>query len=200
MSIYNEKVVATTPEEIKKDRYDELHNQLGTQVDFDDSIIYLNEEITEHTLFELIIRTRNLLKVRKDKQVPINLMINSPGGDIFEMFGIIDYINSLEVKVNTICRGVANSAAAIILACGTGSRMMSKHSSVMFHQSSSFSGGKVGDVSAHLDKCKDNEELIYTLLATKTKKDKEWWKENMRSDLYLTAEQLIEYGVIDNIV
>ena len=66
-----------------------------------------------------MIRVRRVLKYRQstnykgDIKAPINLMINSPGGDIYEMFGIIDYIESLDVKVNTICRGRAFSAAAI---------------------------------------------------------------------------------------
>ena len=84
--------------------YESLHNQLGTLVDYNDSIIFINDDITEHTLTDLIIRVRNLLLNRKDKASPINLMINSPGGDVHEMFAIIDYIESLDVKVNTIHR------------------------------------------------------------------------------------------------
>ena len=127
-------------------------------------------------------------------------MINSPGGDVHEMLGIIDYIESLDVKVNTICRGRAFSAAAIILTCGTGSRMMSKRSTVMFHQSSSFLGGKMSDITAYLDNVKTLEVSIYEMLASRTKKDAAWWKDNMKSDLYLSAEELLEIGVIDQII
>ena len=201
MSIYNEKV----PEPIEENEgngslYEALHNQLATLVDYNDSIIFLNDEINDSTLTDLIIRMRSLLQNRDDKQAPVNLMINSPGGDVHEMLGIIDYIESLEVPVNTICRGRAFSAAAIILACGTGSRMMSKRSTVMFHQSSSFLGGKMSDISAYLDNVKNIEKTIYDILADKTNKDQAWWKDNMKSDLYLTAEQLKEYNVIDTII
>ena len=127
-------------------------------------------------------------------------MINSPGGDVYEMFGIIDYIESLDIKVNTICRGRAMSAAAVILACGTGNRMMSKRSTVMFHQSSSFMGGKMSDITAYLDNIKSLEVLIYSMLAEKTKKDADWWREKMRNDMFLTAEELLEIGVIDQII
>ena len=180
--------------------YEALHNQLGTLLDYEDSVIFINDEINDTTLTDFIIRMRSLLQHRKDKTVPVNLMINSPGGDVYEMFGIIDYIESLDVKVNTICRGRAMSAAAVILACGTGNRMMSKRSTVMFHQSSSFMGGKMSDITAYLDNIKSLEVLIYGMLAEKTKKDADWWRERMRNDMFLTAEELLEIGVIDQII
>ena len=173
---------------------------MSTQLDYEDSVIFLTDEIESHTLTEFIIRMRSLLQHRRDKKAPINLMINSPGGDIYEMFGIIDYIESLDVKVNTICRGRAFSAAAIILVCGTGTRMMSKRSTVMFHQSSSFLGGKMSDITAYLDNVKSLEKVIYGMLAEKTKKEADWWKNKMRSDLFLTSDELLEIGVIDRII
>ena len=78
--------------------------------------------------------------------------------------------------------------------------MMSKRSTVMFHQSSSFLGGKMSDISAYLDNVKNIEKTIYDILADKTNKDQAWWKDNMKSDLYLTADQLKEYNVIDSII
>ena len=202
MSIYEEE---QKKEPLKIDTknselYEALNNQLMTLVDFKDSIIFLNDEINQHTLTDLIIRTRNLLQNRKDKTAPINLMINSPGGDVHEMFAIIDYMESLDVKVNTICRGKAFSAAAVILTCGTGTRMMSKRSTVMFHQSSSFLGGKMSDITAYLDNVKTLEVSVYELLAEKTNKDATWWKDKMRTDLYLTANELKQLGVIDEII
>ena len=204
MSIYEERPEKAQQVETKIEKpvgdYESLHNQLGTQLDYQDSVIFLSDEIAEHTLTDFIIRMRSLLQNRKDKTAPINLMINSPGGDIYEMFGIIDYIESLDIKVNTICRGRAFSAAAIILVCGTGARMMSKRSTVMFHQSSSFLGGKMSDITAYLDNVKSLEKVIYGMLAEKTKKDAEWWKNKMRSDLFLTSEELKDIGVIDEII
>ena len=202
MSIYEEEdpKEPLIIEEPQGKLYEALHNQLGTLLDYEDSVIFINDEINDTTLTDFIIRMRSLLQHRKDKTVPVNLMINSPGGDVYEMFGIIDYIESLDVKVNTICRGRAMSAAAVILACGTGNRMMSKRSTVMFHQSSSFMGGKMSDITAYLDNIKSLEVLIYSMLAEKTKKDADWWRERMRNDMFLTAEELLEIGVIDQII
>ena len=205
MSIYQDRPQQTNPEQIAPeiksvDLYESLHNQLATLVDYQDSIIFLTDDITDNTLTDLIIRVRSLLQNRKDKSADINLMINSPGGDVHEMFGIIDYIESLDIKVNTICRGRAFSAAAIILLCGTGTRMISKRSTVMFHQTSSFLGGKMSDITAYLDNVKNLEVAVYELLAEKTKKDANWWKDKMRTDLYLSANDLISLGVIDEII
>ena len=202
MSIYEEQQPKTplVIEQPQASLYEALNNQLGTLLDYEDSVIFINDEINDHTLTDFIIRMRSLLQHRKDKTAPVNLMINSPGGDIYEMFGIIDYIESLDVKVNTVCRGRAFSAAAIILTCGTGKRMMSKRSTVMFHQCSSFLGGKMSDITAFLDNVKSLEKIIYSMLAEKTNQDADWWKNKMRSDMFLTADELLEIGVIDQII
>jgi len=153
-----------------------------------------------------MMRIRHILNYRTGKEFkgnqtdPLNLMINSPGGDIHEMMGIVDYIESLDVKTNTICRGRAFSAASIILTCGTGVRMASKNSTIMFHQASSMISGKLTDVTATVEFVKKVEQDIYELLAKKTKKDAIWWKDNMRSDMFLSAEQALDIGVIDQII
>jgi ATP-dependent Clp protease protease subunit len=186
--------------------YIELNDILANQIELDDSVIYLNDEIEDHTLFDLMIRVRRILKFRLTKAYngklddPINLMINSPGGDIHEMMGIIDYLKSLDVKVNTICRGKAFSAASIILTCGTGIRMVSKNSTIMLHQASSMISGKLTDVTATVEFVKQVEQDVYNLLADKTKKDAAWWKDQMRTDMYLTSNRALELGVVDQII
>ena len=203
MSLYEEKPKAKKEEDIDQDSpYSKLSDVMCNLVDFDDSVIYLNDDITQTTLVDFMIKVRSIISSRKEENNadPINLIINSEGGDIYDMLGIIDYIDSLSVKVNTICRGKALSAAAIILACGTGSRMMSKRSTVMFHQSSSFLSGKMSDITAYLDNIKVLENTVYDLLSSKTKQDADWWKSQMKTDLFLSPEKLVEYSVIDQII
>jgi len=203
MSLYEEKPKAKKEEDIEEDSpYSKLSDVMCNLVDFDDSVIYLNDDITQTTLVDFMIKVRSMISSRNEetKDDPINLIINSEGGDIYDMLGIIDYIDSLSVKVNTICRGKALSAAAIILACGTGSRMMSKRSTVMFHQSSSFLSGKMSDITAYLDNIKMLEATVYELLGSKTKKDANWWKSQMKTDFFLSPEKLVEYSVIDQII
>jgi len=210
MNIYDERPKQSPKKEsapIQDDSpYIELNEILANQIEFDDSVLYLNDDIDDHTLFDLMIRVRRILKFRESKEYkgqlndPINLMINSAGGDIHEMMGLIDYIGSLNVKVNTICRGKAFSAAAVILTCGTGTRMISRNSTLMFHQASSMISGKLTDVSNTVDFVRKVENDIYSILAGKSKHNTEWWKNQMRSDLYLTADRALELGVVDQII
>jgi len=204
MSIYEEK---SNKRQIVDDSmespYETVSQQLATQLDLRDSVVYLNDDITENTLVDLMIRVRAILNSRssENRNEPINLIINSNGGDVYEMLGIIDYIESLSVPVNTICRGRAFSAAAVILACGTGTRMASKRSCVMFHEAISFADGiKVSDMTAYLNNLKSLENDVCDLLASKSNKNADWWRQQQKTDLFLSASQLKEYGIIDAII
>lgn len=204
MSIYEEK---SNKRQIIEDSlespYETVSQQLATQLDLRDSVIFLNDDITENTLVDLMIRVRAILSNRTEdmRNEPINLIINSNGGDVYEMLGIIDYIESLSVPVNTICRGRAFSAAAVILACGTGTRMASKRSCVMFHEAISFADGiKVSDMTAYLNNLKSLENDVCDMLASKSNKNADWWRQQQKTDLFLSANQLKEYGIIDVII
>ena len=171
-------------------------------IDAESNIVYLSDEITEHTLPELIQKFRTVLRFNDpdEGKKPINLLINCLGGDLISTLGIIDYINSLDTKVNTICRGGAMSAAAVILTCGTGKRYMSPNSTVMFHEGSMMEMGRVTDVKNSIKWSEVLLEKIYGLLADKTKEDMEFWKKTLQADTYLTAEECIKLGVIDEII
>ncbi len=205
MSIYEENNIKKP--DIKDDKeattpYTEVTEQLTTLIDFKDSVIYLNDDVTGTTLVDLMIKIRAILNNREEGNTdPINLVINSNGGDVYDMLGIIDYIETLDVKVNTICRGRAFSAAAVILACGTGTRMVSKRSCVMFHESSSYLDGvKMSDMTAYINNLKLIEDDVCSALAKRTKKPADWWKQQQKTDLFLTADQLLEFGIIDEII
>tara|TARA_R100000353_G_scaffold157050_1_gene116083 strand:- start:467 stop:1075 length:609 start_codon:yes stop_codon:yes gene_type:complete len=201
MSIYEEKAPTTKeqPTVMKQDNLKWEESDRGVWIP--ESVIYLFGEIAEYTLFDFMTRVRTVIRERDDnyKDDALNLIINSPGGDVSEMFGIIDFMDLIDTKVNTIVRGSAQSAAAIILACGTGQRAASKHSTIMFHQGSTFSQGKLSDVRAGLEYSKSVEAKIYSLLGERTKKDAKWWEDKMKSDFYLTAEEALDFGVIDTI-
>ena len=171
-------------------------------IDAEANIIYLSEEIAEHTLPELIQKFRTVTRFNdpeKDVQ-PINLMINCLGGDLITTLGIIDYLNSVDRPVNTICRGGAMSAAALILTCGTGKRYMSPNSTVMFHEGSMIEMGRVTDVKNSIKWSEVLLDKVYQLLADKTKEDVDFWKKTLQADTYLTAEECIKLGVVDEII
>jgi len=168
-------------------------------INIDDSIVYLIGEIEEYTFYDLCTKCRTLLRERPEEKSsePITIVVNSSGGCMFEMFAIIDYIKSLKVKVNIIVRGQAMSAAAMLLACATGSRICSKHSTIMLHQASGGRYGKNSDIQASAKQYKKMEEDSLVLLSESTNKDVEWWRENTRTDMFLSSEEALELGLID---
>ena len=182
-----------------------LYKEIEFAVDVEDSIVYIVGEIEDFGLYDFMVRCRAIIRNRADGDTsPINVVIDSPGGDVYEMFGIIDYIESLErnsdIKVNTICRGKAMSAAAMILACGTGKRLASKRATVMIHEGSSMQAGKTSDVKAAQKYNAHLEDMANTILGEKTIKDKKFWSEQTKTDLYLSAKDAQKLGVIDGII
>ncbi len=203
-SIYDEKLPRIEDSKLleqKVQNTEDLYSEITHCISIKDSLIYLVGEIGEFSLFDFVSRCRTILRERPPENLndPINLVVNSTGGNTFEMFGIIDFIKSLKVKVNVIVRGQAMSAAAMILTCGTGTRMCSKYSTIMLHEGSAFNIGKSSDIQASAKQYKRMENNCLVLLEEHTKKDAAWWKENTRTDLYLSAEEALELGIIDKI-
>ena len=92
------------------------------------------------------------------------------------------------------------SAAAVILSCGTGKRTMTENSTVMVHEGSAFEVGKTSDVLKGADHLKKLQTNINRILGEVTNKDQEFWEEVSRQDTYLTAEECLDYGIIDEII
>ena len=174
-----------------------LFKQLEWGINLNSNTMYLTYEIDTDQLYAVITRFDNFIQYNKDKD--INLVISSYGGDVYAMLGTIDYFNSLPVKVNTHCLGACMSAAAVILACGTGKRTMSKNSTVMIHEGSAFEVGKTSDVLKGADHLKKLQSNINRILGEVTKKDQEFWEEVSKQDTYLTADECLEYGIVDEI-
>ena len=105
---------------------------------------YMNYEFDIDSLYSTIVKLDYLVRV--NPHLSINLNIASYGGDVYAMLGLVDYIKGLPVQVNTHCIGTCMSAASVLLAGGTGTRTMSKNSTVMVHEGSAIETGKVGDV------------------------------------------------------
>lgn len=184
-----------------------LYREIEFAVDVEDRVIYLCGEIEDYALYDFMSRCRTIMKYHAgtDKEGdPINLVIDSNGGDVFEMFGMIDYMESLDknlgIKINTMCRGKALSAAAVILAAGTGKRMASKRSTIMLHEGSSMASGKQSDVKAAGKYFDYLNNMANDLLEQKTHKDKKFWDANIKTDMYLNSKDALKLGVIDIII
>tara|TARA_B100000214_G_scaffold292202_1_gene221932 strand:+ start:210 stop:764 length:555 start_codon:yes stop_codon:yes gene_type:complete len=158
---------------------------------------YMNYEFDIDSLYSTIVKMDYLQ--RTNPNTTINLNIASYGGDVYAMLGLVDYIQGLDVKVNTHCVGTCMSAASVLLACGTGERTMSKHGTVMVHEGSAFEAGKTTDVMKGVDHLKTLQKEINQLMGEVTDKDADFWELTQRNDTYLNAEKCIEYGIVDKI-
>ena len=203
--IVEEKSVNNKPKDAENDipvRWKEATTQMDYGIDVEASSVLLFGEIMDGSLYDIITRIRAILHMRKDehKDDPINLIINSDGGSVYEALGIIDYMQSLDVKVNTICRGRAMSAAALILCAGTGIRAASQFSTIMFHEISSDIYGKSSDMKANVQHMEKLEEILLGILKSNSNKDIEFWKNVTIKDYYITPSDAMNLGVIDAII
>ena len=175
-----------------------LFKNLEWGINLEKSTMYLSYEIDQDQLYAVMTRFDNFIRVNPKQD--INLHITSYGGDVYAMLGLVDYIHNMDIKVNTHCVGTCMSAAAVLLACGTGERTMTKHSTVMVHEGSAVEVGKSTDVMRGVDHLKELAKDINELLAEVTNKDVKFWKRMNRNDTYLDAKQCLEYGIIDKII
>ena len=174
-----------------------LFKSLEWGVNINTNTMYLTYDIDVDQLYSVMTRFDQLSRYNKNKD--INLIISSYGGDVYAMLGTIDYFKSLPVKVNTHCIGACMSAAAVILACGTGKRTMTENSTVMVHEGSAFEVGKTSDVIKGADHLKKLQKNINRILGNVTKKPQEFWDEICKQDTYLTSEEALNFGIIDKI-
>ena len=172
-------------------------------LDIRDNVILVQDEIIQGLTFDVLSKVRLLRKINPDLK-SVTILLNSPGGDVVETLGLIDYIRSLDsnegIKTNIVCRGSAMSAAALLLASGTGVRAASKHSKIMVHQLSTFAAGKLSDLKSNAKFAEQLENDCNTIMEECTKKDKKWWEENQQNDYFLSAEDALELGIIDKII
>lgn len=201
-NLYDEDVPKKKKLEKKEEEKKSIYDEIDYGLSINDSIIYLHGEIMLGNLFDFVSKTRLILENRpKEKEnEPINLMVNSNGGDVYEALGMIDYMETLSVPVNVIARGRAMSAAAMILCCGTGIRVASKSTTIMVHEASAEIFGKTADIKANADHIDSLEEDFYKMMANKTKQNEDFWRKACRKDFYMTAEKALELGLIDKII
>tara|TARA_B110000495_G_C22967144_1_gene567304 strand:+ start:72 stop:647 length:576 start_codon:yes stop_codon:yes gene_type:complete len=166
-------------------------------VNSDTNTTWMNHEFEIDSVYSVQIKLDYLLRCNPSRD--INMNITSYGGDVYAMLGLVDFIRSLPVKVNTHCIGTCMSAASVLLACGTGVRSMSKNSTVMVHEGSAFEAGKATDVMKGVDHLKDLQKNINSILGDVSNKDAAFWEKIQRNDTYLTAPMCLDYGIIDKI-
>jgi ATP-dependent Clp protease protease subunit len=161
-------------------------------------IIFLGGSI-EDDIANLVI-AQLLFLDSEDPEKPISLYINSPGGVITAGLAIYDTMQYVRAPVQTICTGIAMSMGAVLLAAGAaGRRFALPHSRIMIHQGSGGFRGNTPDVFIQV---KEMEQLVHTtqeLLAAHTGQSMEKIVKDTDRDLFLSPQEAVEYGIIDEV-
>ncbi len=164
-----------------------------------DRIIFLGEPVTDNV--SNIIIAQLLFLNAQDPDSDIKFYINSPGGSVTAGMGIYDTMQYLKCDISTICVGIAASMAATLLAAGTkGKRFSLPNSEVMIHQVMGGAEGQATDIKIRAEHILKTKEKMNKILAYHTGQKIEKVENDTERDRYMTAEEALKYGMIDEII
>jgi ATP-dependent Clp protease, protease subunit len=164
-----------------------------------DRIIFLGTEVNEHTA-NLIIAQMLFLE-NEDPKKDIKLYINSPGGSVYDAFAIYDTMQYVKCDVQTVGIGVQASAAAFLLSSGAkDKRFILPHATVMIHQPSSGTRGRVSDMEIDLKEGLRLKKLLNEILARNTGQPLKKIEQDVERDFWLNADEAKKYGIVDKVI
>jgi ATP-dependent Clp protease protease subunit len=137
----------------------------------------------------------------EDATKDITIYIDSPGGSVTSMWSIIDTMNLVKPEIQTVCTGLAASAASLILANGTkGKRLILPHAEVMIHQPLGGSEGQASDMEITMKHMLRTKDLLHDFMVSKTGQKLAKITKDMDRDYWLTSKEALVYGIIDKII
>ncbi len=164
----------------------------------EDRIIFITGEITDATA-DIVVAQLIYLE-GKDPKKDINIYINSPGGSVSAGMAIYDTMNYIKCDICTICIGLAASMGAFLLSSGTkGKRFSLPNSEIMIHQPLGGAQGQATDIAIHAEQILKIKEKLNIILAKNTGKDYQTIVKDTDRDNFMSAEQALDYGLIDKI-
>ena len=163
-----------------------------------DRIIFLSDEVNDATA-SLVVAQLLFLEAQ-DPDKDISFYINSPGGSVTAGMAIYDTMNFIKCDVSTICIGMAASMGAFLLSAGTkGKRIALPHSEIMIHQPLGGAQGQASDIKIRAELILRTRDMLNKILSENTGKPIEEIERDTDRDYFMTAEQALEYGIIDKI-
>ena len=161
-----------------------------------DRIIFLGEEVNDVTASLVV--SQMLFLEAEDPDKDINLYIMSPGGSVTAGMAIYDTMQFIKCDVSTICMGMAASMGAFLLAGGTkGKRLALPNAEIMIHQPSGGAQGQATEIEIVAEQILKTKEKLNRILAENTGQTYEKIKADTERDNYMTAQEALEYGIID---
>ena len=164
-----------------------------------DRIIFLSEEVNDVTASLIV--AQMLFLESEDPNKDINFYIDSPGGSVSAGFAIYDTMQYIKCDVSTICIGLAASMGAFLLAGGAkGKRMALPNSEIMIHQPSGGARGQATEIQIVAENILKTKKKLNEILAANTGKPIEIVEKDTDRDNYMTAQEALEYGLIDKVI
>jgi ATP-dependent Clp protease protease subunit len=184
-------VVETTP---RGERSYDIYSML-----LKERIIFLGTEIYDQVANSIVAQLLHL--EREDPERDISIYINSPGGEVHAGLAIMDAMHLNRCDVATYCVGVCASMATVLLSSGTpGKRYAMPNSTIHMHQVLGGAQGQASDIEIEAREAIRLNELLRRVLATNTGQDEERIRRDADRNYYLTAQQAVEYGLVDEIL
>ena len=164
-----------------------------------DRIIFLGGEIDDDVANVIV--AQMLFLEMEDPDADIQLYINSPGGVITSGMAIYDTMRYLKCEVSTLCIGMAASRGAFLLSAGAkGKRKALPHAEIMIHQPSGGARGQATDIEIQAEQILRVKKTMNQLLADHTGQPLRTIERDVERDHYMTADQALKYGLIDEII
>ena len=191
----NNYVIPTVFEQTARgERYFDIYSRL-----LKDRIIFLGTPIDD--VIANLIMAQLLHLESEDPDKDVFLYINSPGGSITSLFAIYDTMQYIKPDVNTVCMGMAASAAAVILAGGApGKRFALPHARIMLHQPSGGTQGQATDIEIQARLIVQMREQLNRILADHTGQTYEKVALDTERDFWMVADEAVSYGIVDSIL
>lgn len=143
-----------------------------------------------------------MLLIKEDAEKPIDVYINSPGGEVVSGMLILDTLKGLKAEINLHCIGMAASMAAILLSAGKkGHRFVTPHAKIMIHEPliAGGVGGSASSIKRTAESILETKAMTVELLANSTGRSKEEIEKAISYDNYMNAKECIEFGIADSI-
>ena len=164
-----------------------------------DRIVFLGEEVNATTASLVVAQLLYLEAQDPDKE--IQLYINSPGGSVTDGMAIYDTMQYVKCDVSTICVGMAASMGAFLLSSGAkGKRLALPNAEIMIHQPSAGTQGQITDMAIHLRRLEIIKTRMNRILSENTGKPIEVVTADCERDNFMTAQEAMEYGLIDKVI
>ena len=164
-----------------------------------DRIVFLGGPVTDDSA-NLVVAQMLFLEM-EDPDADIMFYINSPGGSVSAGLAIYDTMQYLKCEVSTLCIGMAASMGAFLLSAGAkGKRKALPNAEIMIHQPSGGASGQASDIAIHAEQILRIRQNLNEILAKNTGKPIELIERDVERDHFMTAQQALEYGLIDEII